>query len=56
MLLNLIIVMKGVYRLKLFTMQNISVLDLLKQGKIYRADYTKIFDKDYLRQYKFLAH
>lgn len=37
-------------------MQNISVLDLLKQGKIYRADYNKIFDKDYLRQYKFLAH
>ena len=37
-------------------MQNISVLDLLKQGKIYRADYNKIFNKDYLRQYKFLAH
>lgn len=37
-------------------MQNISVLDLLKQGKIYRADYNRIFDKDYLKQYKFLAH
>lgn len=37
-------------------MQHISVLDLLKQGEIYRADYNKIFDKDYLRQYKFLAH
>ena len=37
-------------------MQNISVLDLLKRGKIYRADYNRIFDKDYLKQYKFLAY
>ena len=41
--------------MRLKTLQNKSVLDILKQGKIYYADYGKIRYKDYIPQWKRLS-